>query len=48
MRKAIYNTFKRYNDLVFKSDRKGNPCVLERELDKMESIMDSFIYGKEV
>ena len=48
MRKAIYNTFKGYNDLVIRSDRKGNPYAMERELDEMESIMDTFIYGKEV
>ena len=43
MRKAIYNTFKGYNDLVLRSDRKGNPYAMEKELDKMEILMDTFI-----
>ena len=46
MRKAIYGVFKDYNDLVIRSDRKGNPFTLERQLDEMETAMDGFIYGK--
>ena len=45
MRKGIYKLFQNYNDLVLKADRKGNPYIMERQLDTMEIAMDSFLKG---